>query len=133
MTRKNDPLALADRLAAYADRQAFGLDELASLDSLESAARAYNRIQERWCSEEMDEPTRIRVEKREKTLMLSIANLAKALPEPWYPDGLHGQWVAVFEGDPRGFTVALVPVAHDAYPGEASRVRRETNAWVGVA
>lgn len=66
---------------------------------LRTLARAYAKIQERWCSEEMDEPTRLRTETREAQLEARIREWAAQ------HDEITG---VIFGGDPRGYTVRLV-------------------------
>lgn len=66
-------------------------------------ARTYKRIQEAWCSIEMDEAQTKAMERREMLLEKRIAELVAALPT------VQGQPITVkFGGDPRGYTVKLI-------------------------
>lgn len=62
-------------------------------------ARTYKRIQEAWCSVEMNDAETARTQKREANIENRIVMLAKSLP------GVEG---VVFQGDPRGATIKLV-------------------------
>jgi len=104
-----------------------------TLAEMHRLGRAYHRIQERWCNGEMDDVTTVRLERREARLEGRIVALAETLPDPFEErDGEYrtGKWVVVFEGDPRGWVVALVPMWGDVDP---QTVRRATSEWVGVA
>lgn len=101
-------------------------------DVLMGLADSYSTIQERWAGEEMSSATSSRVERREARLEQKITALVEALPQPTddSPEqrGL-GYWAVVFEGDPRGHTVAILPV----WSGEDPlTMRRETSRWLGV-
>lgn len=80
----------------------FGLEERAQLNTLIAMARKHNRIQERWCSEEMSDATRAQVERMEAALETNITEAAAVF-------GLRVH----FDGDPRGFTVKLHTPAGD--------------------
>lgn len=71
------------------------------LKPLLALARAYARIQERWCSEDMSGTPGLQasLEKKEKTLEEHIRKIAHELP------GVQG---VKFTGDPRGFCVRLL-------------------------
>jgi hypothetical protein len=58
----------------------------------------HNTIQERWCSEEMADDRRKRVEAREKSIEADLA-------------AFFGPQLASFNGDPRGATVKLMKPA----------------------
>lgn len=103
-----------------------------TLRRLRRLANDYSRIQERWCNEAMDDATTRRLEMREARLEERMIELSEALPQPDDPSpersGL-GRWAIVFEGDPRGHTVALVPIWNGEDP---VRVRRESSRHIGV-
>lgn len=83
-------------------------DITATIAQLNSAARRYSKIQERWCNEEMTDATRAKVERTEAQLEASIQSLVQDLPQPEVPTTYErGQWRTTFQGDPRGRTVYL--------------------------
>lgn len=81
----------------------------ATCSEIARAARSYNTIQERWCSEEMSDETTARLERREEKLGAKLASLVQDLP---HTDD--GPFALVLQGDPRGHTVKLVtPDGHE--------------------
>lgn len=71
--------------------------------TLVALARRYDRIQERWCNEDMSDGTRAALERTEARLEDRIRDTVGRLP---HTD--HGPIGAAFDGDPRGSTVKLV-------------------------
>ena len=69
------------------------------IHDLRRLAKAYARIQLRWCNDNMDEPVRKRQEAREAALEARIRDCATDIP---------GVKSVLFTGDPRGFTVRLM-------------------------
>lgn len=66
------------------------------LSRLGRAATTYARIQEIWCSVELSERQTAKLEQREQRLENLIKSIAASL-----------ELIAVFQGDPRGYTVRL--------------------------
>ena len=100
MSVTNNGRKLADQLGRYVGWTS-GISQTCS--EITRAARSYCTIQERWCSEEMDDATRERLEAREERLEAKLADLVGDLP---HTDD--GPFVLRLQGDPRGHTVRLV-------------------------
>lgn len=66
-------------------------------------AVTHDRIQQRWCNEEMSDRATARLERQEAQLEQRIAKLVESLPETDT-----GPFTVKFEGDPRGYTVKIV-------------------------
>lgn len=80
-------------------------------------ARTYNRMQEIWCSVEMDERQEARLTRRETALERRLADLVGQLPETD-----DGALRVAFSGDPRGHCVKLtLPTGY----------RRHADVWDG--
>lgn len=84
--------------------EVFGLEQRELVENMVANARQHCRIQERWCSEEMDAERSELVSIRESSIEGYIRAAAISL-------GLR----AHFDGDPRGFTVKLHAPTGDAF------------------
>lgn len=93
------------------------IDETCSL--IARHATSYERIQQRWCNDEMSDAETARVEAREARLERRIADLVADLPATD-----DGPWSVTFEGDPRGYVVKITA------PGAAEQAIR-ANTIVG--
>ena len=69
------------------------------IHDLRRFAKAYARIQMRWCNDNMSDMERARVEKREVSLEALIRDCAASIP---------GVKSVLFTGDTRGYTVRLM-------------------------
>lgn len=90
----------------------FGLVERGLVNELVQLSKEHHRIQERYCSEDMDDEVRLRVEQREERVEARMTQIAEKL-------GL----LTRFDGDPRGFTVKLFAptgAVHNTWGGRES-------------
>ena len=100
MTVTNNGRKLADQLGCYVG---WTSNITLTCSEITRAARSYCTIQERWCSEEMDDATTEKLEARETRLEEKLSSLVQDLPETD-----DGPFVLRLEGDPRGHTVRLI-------------------------